>query len=243
MIKKILAGLVFVLIVCGCAYGLPYWVETEVSKRLDLVEVVIAKRDLSPRTVIEESYLDTIWVPSVYVEQKAYITKDEVLGKISTSKGYIPAGSLFYKSALSNVSEVNDAVLFDLKEGQVLLALETNLVKLAANTLIPNQIVDIYVTLEDRERNHVFSELLRGVRILGVKDHLGLDLEDPKSSGAPHVLQLAITKEALPVLQKAIDIGEVSYYASKDAYLSTSECEIVWDSDAMQLLGYEKSPQ
>ncbi len=243
MKKKILFFLTALLIVCIGCYVLPWWVDYEVSKRLNLIEVVVAKVDLSPRTVIDESHLDTIWIPAVYVDQKAYVLKDEVLGMISNSKGYIPEGSLFYKSALSNADEANDAVLFDLKDGQVLLAVETNLVKLAANALMPNQIVDIYVTLEDRERQHVFAELLRGVRILGVKDHMGLNLDDSKSSGSPHILQLAVSKEALPVLLKAIDAGEISYYTANDAYSRAYECEIVWDSEAMSLLGYEKSPQ
>ena len=76
-----------------------------------------------------------------------------------------------------------------------------------------------------------------------MKDYLGLDLDHPKSSGSPHILQLAISKEALPVLQKAIDLGDISYYASNDAYQRMAECEIVWESEAMILLGIEKSPQ
>ena len=243
MKNKIVVVLCLVLVVFGLVYGIPYWVEIEVTKRLDLVEVVIAKEDISPRTVIDESHLDTLWIPSSYVDEKAYVSKHEVLGMLSTSKGFIPSGSLFYKSALFDSNEINDGVLFDLRDGQVLFAVETNLVQLAANAMIENQIIDIYVTLENRERNHVFSELLRGVRILGVKDHLGLDLDHPKSSGAPHILQLAISKEALPVLQKAIDLGDISYYASNDAYQRMAECEIVWESEAMILLGIEKSPQ
>ena len=243
MKRKIAVVLCLILVVCALVYGVPYWLEMEVSKRLDLVEVVIAKEDILPRTVIKESHLDTLWIPSAYVDDKAYVSEHEVIGKLSHFNGYIPAGSLFYRSALVESDDVSDGVLFELKEGQVLFAVETSLVQLAANALIENQVIDIYVTLEDRERNHVFSELLRGVRILGIKDHLGLDLDHPNSSGAPHILQLAISKESLPVLQKAIDMGQISYYATHDAYLRSDECEIVWDSEAMHLLGYEKSPQ
>ena len=63
MKKKILFGFVVVLIVCVGVYVLPYWVDYEVSKRLNLIEVVVARKDLSPRTVIDESHLDTIWIP------------------------------------------------------------------------------------------------------------------------------------------------------------------------------------
>ena len=243
MKNKIAVVLCLILVVCALSYGIPYWVEFEVDKRLDLIEVVTAKEDIPPRTVIDESHLDTLWIPSVYADEKAYVSKHEVLGMLTASKGFIPSGSLFYKSALFDSDDINDGVLFDLKEGQVLFAVETNLVQLAANALMENQVIDIYVTLEDRERNHVFSELLRGVRILGVKDHQGLDLDHPKSSGSPHILQLAISKEALPVLQKALDLGEISYYASNDAYQRNAECEIVWDAEAASLLGIEKSPQ
>ena len=131
----------------------------------------------------------------------------------------------------------------DLKEGQVLVALETNLVQLGANALRPNQVIDVYVTLEDKDRNHVFCELLRNVRILGIKDYLGFDLDDSQSSGSPHVIQLAVTTEALPILLKAVDEGEIRYTASKDAYVVQDECEILWQSRAIELLGLEKSPQ
>ena len=243
MKKKICILFLGCILLYGCAVGVPYWIEAEVSRRLDLMEVVVAAKDIPPRTIIDESHLSTIVLPSSYVDQKAYVSAADVVGLISNSRGFIPSGSLFYFTALEEKSAVSDGVLMDLKEGQVLVALETNLVQLGANALKPNQVVDVYVTLEDKERHRVFSELLRRVRILGIKDYLGIDLQDPQSSGSPHVLQLAISTEALPILLKAADLGEIRYTATKDAYVAEDECEIVWDSKAMEILGIEKSPQ
>ena len=212
-----------------------------VTKRLDLVEVVCASRDLGPRTVIEEADITFLQIPRAYLQDKAFVTKDDVIGKITTNQGFIPEGSLFYKSAVFEQSEIGDGVLFDLKENQVLFAMETDIVSLGANALIPGQVVDVYASVKNDDHESINGILIEKVRILGVKDHKGLDLNHPDSSKIPHVVQFALSKQAIPVIQKALSEGEISYYATADAYRINEECSVVWDGEIVQFLGIEKA--
>lgn len=238
--KWMVGTLLFVL--CAAAWVIfPKILEIQINQRLDLVEVVCAARDLPRRTVLKESDLTTILIPSAYVNDSAFVTKEEVIGKVSVHQGFIPKGSLLYVSALENLSEISDAAILGLKDDQVLYALETNVVALAANALVPEQIVDVYVTMEDERKESVTGLLLEHVRIVGIKDHKGLDLTHPDSTAFPHVIQFAISKEALPVIQKAAHAGEISYYASGSSYTDDlNECTVAWDGEIIRLLGMGK---
>lgn len=227
-----------------CAGGLwkiiPKMMEQKISQRLDLVEVVCAAHTLTQRTVIQESDVKIIEIPSAYLNQSAYQTKEEVLGKVTVHEGFIPEGSLFYYDALEDVSEISDAALLGLQEDQVLFALETNIVALAANALLEGQIVDMYVTMDDDHKDTVTGLILENVRILGIKDHKGLNLDHPDSTGSPHVIQFAVSKEALAILQKARHVGEITYYASGVSYEQLDECIVAWEGEILELLGFEK---
>lgn len=229
-----------VLIFCACRFLLPEIVNSMVEERLHLVEVVCASKDIEPRTVITESDLEVIQIPSAYLEQNAYIYKEDVLGKITVHQGFIPEGSLFYKSALQDLELISDGALFDLKEGQVLFALQTDIVSLGANALLEGQVVDVYASLKDENYETVSGPIVEKVRILGIKDHQGLNLTHPDSSGIPYVIQFAVSKQAVPVLQKALSEGKISYYVSADAYHLADESSVVWDGEIVQLLGFEK---
>ncbi|MBQ7888607.1 MAG: hypothetical protein IJ356_02495 [Erysipelotrichaceae bacterium] len=218
----------------------PKWFEHEMSKRLDLIDVVSASNDVAPRTVITEKDIAIVRIPSAYLNDSAYVLKEDVIGKITVRNGFIPKGSFFYHSALEDVKETTDAAILDLNHDQVLVALETNMVALGANALSKGQLVDIYVTVLDSMKESKIGSLLKNVRILGIKDHKGFNMDDPESTHTPHVIQLAISQEALPLIQKAMQEGELSYYASKDAYHQKKECIIDWDSEMIEILGIEK---
>ncbi len=235
----VVAGLV--LISSAAWFIFPRLLEMQIAQRLDLVEIVCAARDLPRRTILQESDVTTVFVPSAYVNESTFTSKEEVIGKVTVHHGFIPKGSLFYGSALEELSQISDAGVLGLKNDQVLFALETNLVALAANALVPEQIVDLYVTMEDDTKESVTGLILENVRILGIKDHKGLDLSHPDSTASPHVIQFAISKEALPVIQKAVHTGEISYYASANAYYDDAEeCIVAWDGEIIKLLGMEK---
>ena len=229
-----------VMIFCFCRFLLPEIVNDKVEERLKLVEVVCAAKDIEPRTVLAESDIDVILIPSAYLMENTYISKEDVLGKISTHQGFIPKGALFYESSLQDFDSISDGALFDLKEGQVLFALQTDIVSLGANALLEGQVVDVYASLKDENYETVSGPIVEKVRILGIKDHQGLNLTHPDSSGIPYVIQFAVSKQALPVLQKALAEGEISYYVSSDAYRLTDESSVVWDGEIVQLLGFEK---
>lgn len=227
-------------VTCGACALVPKWLEKEMEKRLDVVDVATASHDVRPRTVLSEEDVVMVRVPSSCLDESVYRTKEEVLGKITVRYGFIPEGSFFYKSALEDVSDVSDAVLLDLKEHQVLAALRTDAVALGANALCEGQKVDLYVTIKDSSNETKVGSLFNNVRILGVKDHRGLNLDDPDSTHEPYIIQFALSDEALPLFQMAQEIGEISYYATSFSYDEDAECQIDWESDMIEVLGFSK---
>ena len=218
----------------------PKLIEYLVTQRLDLIEVAVARRSLSSRTIISKEDVSVIQIPSAYLNEAAYQNAQDVIGKLVVRNGFVPEGSLFYYEAIEDTESASDAAVLDLEEDQVLYALETNLVSLGANALSAGQKVDLYVTLENEQREKVVGILLSNVRILGIKDHKGFDLDDAQSSKTPHVIQFAIDKSALAIVQMASEKGQISYYATGTSYTAQDECVIEWDSAVLNMLGFEK---
>ena len=94
------------------------------DKKLDLVEVPIAKQQIEPRTQIKTDMIELIEVPRVLLNEDCVLEKKEALNKYTEIEGIIPKGSLLYKSMLFDESELPDYPTLKLKEGQNVFSLK-----------------------------------------------------------------------------------------------------------------------
>lgn len=188
--------------------------KTALEKSIDLVEVYVASSNIAPRIQITEEMIETISIPSAYLNFNTILNKEEIIGKWTEIQGMIPQGSLFYKTMLYDEEELPDMPSLLLKEDQVVYSMTTDLVSCAGNSLIPNQKVDIYCTIELQRNKPIVDLLIKNVRILSLKDRNGIDMDNEKSQSVPYVITVALDKDQISILSSAAKVGTISFYAS-----------------------------
>ncbi len=188
------------------------------NQKLDMVETYVASHDILPRSCIEEEDIQVVKIPNIYLQDNAFDKKTDIIGKYTDIQGMIPKGSLFYKSMLKQQEELSDYPSTKLLEGQMAYSLAASIIDLAGNTIVEDQRVDVYVTLNGNNNIPVVDKLISNARVLSIHDSKGYNITHPKSTKIPSVIILAIDEKSVEFLAKAEKIGTVKLLASSESY-------------------------
>ncbi len=220
---------VFLLVVSDYMFLKQY-----IQKQLNLTTTYIAKYDIEPRHLITSDDLLEIQIPNAYIENNAYTSANDIIGKYTSIQGMIPAGSMFYISMLFEQEELPDHAELELLQGQVIYALETNMSD--SGDMTSGQRVDVYVTIEQDDGIVMTGCLLEHVRIVSIKDHTGLEISDVNSTKIPYMISLAINQEDIELIAMAEKTGKIRLFASSMMYDTSLECLRKEDSNVTQYL-------
>lgn len=211
-----------------------------VSESVDLQKVYVTSRDIAPREEIKEDDVVEVEIPKAYLQENVYLSKKDIVGKYTEVQGFIPKGSLFYKSMLYSEDSLPDYPSMLLKENQVSYGIQTDVVKTSGNTLVVGQKVDVYVSVDLPERKTVADCLIRAVRITGLKDRNGLDLSDEESSKIPFVVTIAVDKKQVEFLEIAEEMGSVNIYGVSVDYTNQEESVLNEQSKVLKYLKWRE---
>lgn len=189
------------------------------KKEVDLVKIPVVKETIYPRTKIKEEDIDFIEVPSVFISDNFYTKKEDVINMYTDIRAMMPKSSLFYKDLLFEEKMLPDYPAILLNDKQVAYNMATDLVKLSGNSIVVGQKVDIYTTYHKKNEKPIVDLLVKAVRVIGVKDKKGLDVNHPDSSAMPHIVLLALDKDLMPIVRGADEIAklELVAYSAKDS--------------------------
>lgn len=211
-----------ILMSCVVLFVLFYFmlVNLCVDYKLNLVEVYVAARDINPRSKIREEDVASLKVPAIYVEDKAYKSKEEIINKYTDIQGKIPKGSLFYTSMLYDETELPDYPSTQLLDGQVAYSIAADMANVQLNTIVSGQRIDIYITLTKGLEIPVVDCLISNARVVSIRDNKGYDINHPKSNKTPYMMIVALSEESIEYMSKAEELGEIKIYASSKTYES-----------------------
>lgn len=199
---------------------------------LGLTDIYIAKVNIRHRTLIDESYLSKVKIPKAYINDEVIIDKSDIVGKYVVSDGYIPKGSLFYKNALQSIEQMEDGYFTRLKKNESSYDLKVKDIDVNTASLKQGQYVDLYLTINRKE---VLSDLLiTGARIIGIYDNQNKEVFTNKESNI-QTITVAINKEMIPYLNKALAIGDIKIVTNSNLY-SDQKCEINLSGDMLKYL-------
>ncbi len=193
------------------------------NRKVDLAVTYTAAHEIAPRTRITESDLIEVRVPSAYLDANACQSKAEIVGKYTEIQGMIPAGSLFYKDMLYDSSQLPDHPELQLKEGQAAYNAETDLSRNGG--IVEGQRVDVYVCIKNSGNAVRTESILEHARVIAIRDHSGLPVSDPESTGIPYMITLAVRQEDLILLAIAENAGELRFFVSDESYDTSREAE------------------
>ena len=231
MVKKILILLLPAVLI---GTGLFFAVNAYITYREDYVEVYVASHNIAQRTKLEMKDLELKKVPKQYLSNDIFPDKEDILGKYVRLSCLIPKGSFFYKGFLQE--EIKDLSNTLLREGEVNFDIYTSEVKANGGSLGVGMYVDLYLTVaESHDRVHS-GLLMENCRITGLYDSQGKAIQSFDTDSKVAIISLAIVKEDVSYLNKALLIGTVSLIVNSTTYSVNSSSHLLQDSEVFMYL-------
>ena len=210
---------VTILGVIACLVILYAGYTMRINSKTALVDVYYANQTIQPKTRITKEMVSKTSVPESFILGTYYKDFNQIIGKFSNYNTIIAKGSLFYSDLLVEEQNLPDAILYDINEGERVVSFPVDTVSTYGNSIMPGNIVDIYVKLINDKNRVVYGEFFEKVEILAVKDSSGKNVfENTGESRTPAYIYFSLPEV------KYLLFSSLNYI---DEYFSTSNIEIV----------------
>ena len=146
---------------------------TRINQKTALTTVYYANQTIQPKTEITKDMVSKMNVPTSFIKGTYYRNYNDIVGKYSNYNTMIAEGSIFYTDLLVEGANLPDAIFYEMNEEERLISFPVNIVTTYGNSIMPNNIVDVYVKLLDENEKIVYGEMYENIEILAVKDSAG----------------------------------------------------------------------
>ena len=199
---------VTILGVLACIAILFVGYNIRINQKTALATVYYAKNTIQPKTLITEDMVSRMQVPESFIKGDYYKSYNDIVGKYSNYNTMIAQGSIFYRDLLVEEENLPDAVLYNVNEGERVVSFPVNTVSTYGNSIMPGNIVDIYVKLYD-DGKLVYGEFFEKIEVLAVKDGSGKNVFDStEESRTPAYLYFALPEAKYLLFSSLSYIGE-----------------------------------
>jgi len=144
-----------------------------INQKTALTTVYYANQTIQPKTEITKDMVSKMNVPTSFIKGAYYRNYNDIVGKYSNYNTMIAEGSIFYTDLLIEEANLPDSIFYEAKEGERLISFPVNSVTTYGNSIMPNNIVDIYVKLYNDREKLVYGEMYENIEVLAVKDSTG----------------------------------------------------------------------
>ncbi|OGS04524.1 MAG: Flp pilus assembly protein CpaB [Elusimicrobia bacterium RIFCSPLOWO2_12_FULL_59_9] len=203
----IVAALVYVMVLSNR--------EKALSKAYETTQVLVAKVDIPPRTVLRPALVEVMSIPRKFMAQDAFEYKSptdiqEIKNQVTRVR--VPKGNQLIKSTLMGLSaEAGLSVKIPPGYRGAALEVDTNLLQL----IKPGDRVDVLVTFDavmsDRHKEKVTATILQNILVLGVGRNLGQGLTAQQDAALKKQSEKEMDFEAKGALTVALNPNEAQY--------------------------------
>ena len=166
---------------------------SRINSKTKLVDVYYANQTIQPKTLITEDMVSKTSVPEAFIKGYYYKDYNDIVGKYSNYNTMIASGSIFYTDLIIDESSLPDAVLYNVNEGERVVSFPVDTASTYGNSIMPGNIVDIYVKLYNTQGKVIYGEFFENIEILGVKDSSGRNVfENTEESREPSYIYFSL---------------------------------------------------
>lgn len=213
---------VTILGVLACLLILYVGYSMRINQKTALVTVYYARETIQPKTQITDDMVGRMQVPESFIQGAYYKNYNDIVGKYSNYNTMIASGSLFYNDLLVEEASLPDAVFYDVNEGERVVSFPVNTVSTYGNSIMPGNVVDIYVKLYQDNGKLVYGEFFENIEVLAVKDSSGKNVfESTDESRSPSYIYFSLP-EAKYLLFSSLN------------YIETNDIEVVLVPNTMK---------
>lgn len=203
-----------------------------VSSAINPTTIPYARNTLEARHVITAEDIGYMEVNSdVVTKSDNLITNaNELIGQEVTYGNVIQQNSLFYAGDVTDPSLSPDYVLSDIEDGYTAFSLSVDTYTTYGNAIAKGDYIDLWFNGEDDTDKIIYTNLVRSIRVLDVRDSSGVSLEHANSTGEPAELLFAVPDDLYALLVKAQQVGTLEPVPRNRNYTADpGETEVVSD--------------
>ena len=203
-----------------------------VSSAINPTTVPYAKNTLEARHVITVDDIGYMEVNSDVVSKSDNLITNgnELVGKEVTYGNTIQQNSLFYDGDITEPNLSPDYVLSDIEDGYTAFSLSVDTYTTYGNAIAKGDYIDLWFNGEDDTNKIIYTNLVKSIRVLDVRDSAGVSLEHANSTGEPAELLFAVPDDMYSLLVKAQQVGTLEPVPRNRNYTADpGETEVVSD--------------
>ena len=180
-----------------------------VSSAINPTTVPYAKNTLEARHVITVDDIGYMEVNSDVVSKSDNLITNgnELVGKEVTYGNTVQQNSLFYDGDITEPELSPDYVLSDIEDGYTAFSLSVDTYTTYGNAIAKGDYIDLWFNGEDDTNKIIYTNLVKSIRVLDVRDSAGVSLEHANSTGEPAELLFAVPDDMYSLLVKAQQVG------------------------------------
>lgn len=176
-----------------------------IDQKVTLTKVPYANQTIQPKTEITSDMVSYMNVPSSFLVGSYYNSADSIIGKYSNYNTMIAEGSLFYKDLLVDSKYIPDEMFGNVEEGYTIINYRVDMDSTYANSMMPDDYINIYFKANDDDGNIMFGKFISNVRILSVKDSAGQNVfESTEEARTPAYMMFSLPEDMHLLFRKAI---------------------------------------
>ena len=176
-----------------------------INQKVTLTKVPYANQTIQPKTKITSDMVSYMNVPSSFLVGSYYKSADDIIGKYSNYNTMIAAGSIFYTDLVVDSKYIPDEMFGNVEKGSTIVNYKVNMDSTYANSMMPDDYINIYFKANDDDGNIMFGKFISNVRILSVKDSSGQNVfENSEEARTPAYMMFALPEDMHLLFRKAI---------------------------------------
>ena len=192
-------GVILCVVILYLAYNM------RIQQRVSLTQVPYANQTIQPRTEITNDMVSIMNVPASFLVGSYLKSRDEIVGKYSQYNTMIAQGSLFYTDLLTDKANLPSSSFLEVKEGYTVISYGVNMDSTYANSMMPDDKINIYFKARSDSNTIMFGKFISGVKILDVKDAEGRHVfENTEEARIPAYMLFALPEDMHLLFRKAI---------------------------------------
>ena len=166
---------------------------SRINAKTKLIDVYYANQTIQPKTLITDEMVSKTSIPESFIKGNYYRNYNDIVGKYSNYNTMIAEGSLFYSDLLIEESNLPDAILYDVNEGERVVSFPVTMESTYGNSIMPGNKVDVYVKIIDDKSKVIYVQFYEKVEILGVKDSAGKNVfENTEETRTPSYVYFSL---------------------------------------------------
>lgn len=183
-----------------------YFYNYRVNQAITTISIPYAVEGIDAGKKIENDNISYKQITKSTTKDNDIITSlAQIEGKYICTGTSVPKNGFFYASQICEKEELPNSILDNIPDGYTVYNLKVNNEMTYANSIMPGDYIDLYLSAVDDDRQVIYGKLIESIEVLSVRDSSGRDVFWDTSAGDSAYLLFAVPDE----YHKLLEVSEL----------------------------------